>query len=110
MVYWNGSSGKITEYSGGLSGCSGTVLGATVAFPGGMVLDKNSNLVICDQNAEAVDIIKPPYSRISGTLGSGYSDPTTVTDQQDEHAGVCRQLRRQRRARPELSRRLTHCA
>jgi hypothetical protein len=43
-------------------------------------------------------------------LGSGYSDPTTVTDQQDEHAGVCRQLRRQRRARPELSRRLTHCA
>jgi len=79
VVYWNGSSGKITEYSGGLSGCSGTVLGATVALPGGMVLDKNSNLVVCDQDAEAVDIIKPPYSRISGTLGSGYSDPTTVT-------------------------------
>lgn len=53
--------------------------GATVALPGGMVLDKNSNLVVCDQDAEAVDIIKPPYSRISGTLGSGYSDPTTVT-------------------------------
>jgi hypothetical protein len=71
--------GRIAEYKGGLSGCSGTALGATVEYPGGMVLDKSNNLLICDQAAETVDVIKPPYNSISGTLGSGYSNPFGVT-------------------------------
>jgi hypothetical protein len=71
--------GKITEYTGGLSGCSGTTLGVTLEYPGGMVLDKKGNLVVCDQDAEAVDIIAPPYNSVTGTLGSGYSDPFHVT-------------------------------
>lgn len=73
------SGAKIVEYKGGLSGCSGTVLGVTLGFAGGMVLDKNSNIIVCDQTAPAVDVIKPPYTSVSGTLGSGYSDPFHVT-------------------------------
>jgi DNA-binding beta-propeller fold protein YncE len=72
-------TGKIAEYTGGLSGCSATNLGVSLEFPGGMVLDKKSNLVICDQDADAVDIIAPPYSSVTSTLGSGYDDPFHVT-------------------------------
>jgi hypothetical protein len=72
-------SGGITEYIGGLSGCSGTTLGVTLDYPGGMILDNKGNLVVCDQNADTVDIIPPPYSRVTGTLGSGYNDPYRVT-------------------------------
>jgi hypothetical protein len=79
VAYEATSGGKITEYTGGLSGCSGTALGVSLEFPGGMVLDKKGNLVICDQDAEAVDIIAPPYSSVTSTLGSGYSDPFHVT-------------------------------
>jgi hypothetical protein len=71
--------GQIAEYTGGLSGCSATTLGVSLEFPGGMVLDKKGNLVICDQDAEAVDIIAPPYSSVTKTLGSGYDDPFHVT-------------------------------
>lgn len=78
VAYYAGT-GDIVEYKGGLSGCSATALGATVTFPGGMVLDKNADLIICDQTDVAVDIIKPPYSSISGTLGSGYSEPFHVS-------------------------------
>jgi hypothetical protein len=78
VAYYTGS-GAIAEYKGGLSGCSKTTLGATVTFPGGMILDENKNLIICDQLGDAVDIIDPPYSSISGTLGSGYSEPFHVS-------------------------------
>lgn len=77
--YSSAEGGKIAEYTGGLSGCSATTLGVTVEFPGGMVLDKKGNLVICDQDADAVDIIAPPYSSVTKTLGSGYTDPFHVT-------------------------------
>jgi hypothetical protein len=73
------SGAKITEYKGGLSGCKATVLGVTLGFAGGMVLDAHSNLIVCDQTAPAVDVIDPPYSSVTGTLGSGYSDPFHVT-------------------------------
>jgi hypothetical protein len=78
VAYYTGT-GDIVEYKGGLSGCSATTLGATVTFPGGMVLDKKNDLVICDQTGDAVDIINPPYSSISGTLGTGYSEPFHVS-------------------------------
>jgi hypothetical protein len=71
-------TGYITEYAGGLAGCNGTVLGATVGFPGGMVLDKHNNLVICDQYS-GVDIIAPPYNTVSSQLASGFYDPFHVT-------------------------------
>jgi DNA-binding beta-propeller fold protein YncE len=78
---------NIIEYIGGLIKrghpyrCQPTTLGATLVFGAGMVLDNNNDLVVCDQNGNspAVDIIAPPYSRITRTLGSGYSDPYHVT-------------------------------
>lgn len=79
-----GGNANIKEYEGGLKGCAGKLLGASVDFAGGMVLDGNGDLVICDQNANApaVDVIAPPYKSISGTLGSGFHDPFHVTDRQ----------------------------
>jgi DNA-binding beta-propeller fold protein YncE len=44
-----------------------------------MVFDNKGNIVVCDQDAEAVDIIAPPYSKVTSTLGSGYNDPFHVT-------------------------------
>lgn len=78
VAYYTGT-GVIAEFKGGLSGCSATTLGATVGFPGGMILDKHDNLIICDQTGDAIDIIDPPYSSISGTLGSGYGEPFHVS-------------------------------
>lgn len=73
-----GGSGRIMEYSGGLNGCHATKLGVALNFPGGMALDKNGNIVICDEGNNSVDIIPPPYDKISGTLGSGYIWPLSV--------------------------------
>jgi hypothetical protein len=79
FVDWtNFSAGFITKYTGGLGSCSGTLLGATVGFPGGMVLDKHQNLVICDQYY-GVDIIAPPYGSVTSTLATGFTDPFHVT-------------------------------
>jgi DNA-binding beta-propeller fold protein YncE len=72
-------TGQINEYAGGLSGCNATTLGASLVFPGEMAIDAGGNIVICDQDNSTVDIIDPPYSSISGHLGSGYSDPVYVT-------------------------------
>jgi len=81
FVAYNASTGggKIAEYVGGLSGCNETVLGVSLVFAGGMAIDRNGNLIVCDQLAPAVDVIDPPYTSISGTLGSGYTDPFHVT-------------------------------
>jgi NHL repeat len=73
-----GGSGRIMEYSGGLNGCHATELGVTLNFPGGMALDNSGNIVICDEGNNTVDIIPPPYDKISGTLGSGYVWPLSV--------------------------------
>lgn len=74
-------AGEIVEYTGGLSGCSGTLLGVsnTIGFVGGMAIDKMGNLVVCDQTNAVVDIIAPPYTSVTGTLGSGYGSPFHVT-------------------------------
>lgn len=82
FVTYNNSStgtGSIAEYVGGLSGCSETVLFSnTFGFLGGMAVDKNGDLVVCDQTNIAVDIIAPPYTSVTGTLGSGYGSPFHV--------------------------------
>jgi hypothetical protein len=72
-------SGKIAEYKSGLDGCHEKVLKVSLAFAGGMVLDAQGNLIVADQNAPAVDVIAPPYSRIKRKLGSGYLGPFHVT-------------------------------
>jgi hypothetical protein len=81
FVDYNLSTGgaKIAEYKKGLKGCHETVLGVSLSFAGGMVLDKASNLVVCDQQGPTVDVIAPPYSSVTRTIGSGFSDPFHVT-------------------------------
>jgi hypothetical protein len=83
FVDYNLSAGgaAITEYVHGLtaSGCVGNVLPITLGFAGGMAFDKQGDLVACDQTAPAVDIIAPPYTSVTGTLGSGWLDPFHVT-------------------------------
>ena len=74
----------ITEYKGGLNGCNGTVLGVTLKSAGGMVLDKNNDLVACDEQARLVDVIAPPYNSVNRILGSPYfGDPLHVTLSKD---------------------------
>lgn len=65
--------GEFTDFNT----CSSTTFGVTLGQIGNMVLDKSSNiLVIVSPN---VDIIKPPYSKVSGHLGKGFSNPVDVT-------------------------------
>jgi hypothetical protein len=73
------TTGYIVEYTGGLTGCNATVLPITLKFAGGMVFDKHGNLVVCDQEGPVVDVIAAPYTSVTGTLGSGYTDPFHVT-------------------------------
>ena len=79
VAYNLNSTAKIIKYTGGLKGCSGTVLGVTLKFAGSMVLDAHSDIIVCDQGARTVDVLDPPYRHISRKLGSGWSDPFHVT-------------------------------
>jgi hypothetical protein len=81
--YSTASGGAIEEYTGGLAGCPGTTLSVSLGAPGGMAIDKNANLVVCDETNATVDVIDPPYSEVSGHLGGrgpifGYTIPVAV--------------------------------
>ncbi|HEY1656377.1 MAG TPA: hypothetical protein VGF86_14835 [Candidatus Tumulicola sp.] len=67
-------NGGFEEFKKGQS--SPTPLGATVTSPGGLVLDKNANLIADDQNG-SIDLIAPPYSSAT-PLVTGLSDPFHV--------------------------------
>jgi hypothetical protein len=71
--------GSVIEFAGGLSGCSSTTLPISFGFVGGIAVDKNGTLLVCDQTGAAVDVVPSPYTSISGTFGSGYSGPFHVT-------------------------------
>jgi hypothetical protein len=78
--------GTVAEYVGGLvaSGCIATVEPITFGYLGGIALDRQGNLIVCDQtgpgfSGNVIDVLAPPYSAITGTLGSGYSDPFHVS-------------------------------
>ncbi len=57
------------------------VLQTPFAGPGGIALDPQRNLVICDLLGATVYILSPPYSESATvtTLGSGYANPVNVT-------------------------------
>jgi hypothetical protein len=78
--------GSVAEYVGGLvaSGCTATVEPITFGYVGSIVLDRQGNLVVCDQtgpgfSGAVVDVLAPPYNAITGTLGSGFADPFHMT-------------------------------
>jgi hypothetical protein len=64
-----GGSANLVRYKHGLAGCHGTLLGVTLHFAGGMVLDSHHDLIVVDQTAPGVDVIKPPYTSVSTTFG-----------------------------------------
>lgn len=69
----NTGSGNIIEYTGGLTGCSGTTLSLTLTFAGGIQLDKHDDLVVCDP-AVGVEIIPPPYTKVRSTMAGPASN------------------------------------
>ncbi|HEV3089988.1 MAG TPA: hypothetical protein VGX91_00945 [Candidatus Cybelea sp.] len=69
---------SIFEFKGGLKRCKYTTL-VSIGLLGGMAIDKNKNLVVTEPQEKAVAILAPPYSKVTGTLGSGYSVPESVT-------------------------------
>jgi hypothetical protein len=78
FVSYNGSiGGAVAEFKGGLKGCTETILGVSLKYAGGLILDKKSDLVVCDQSPPVIDIIKPPYSSVSSTI-TGFTDPFHV--------------------------------
>jgi DNA-binding beta-propeller fold protein YncE len=71
--------GSIGEFAGGLSGCHGKRLGVRFGYAGGMALDKHNNLIVCDSSHPgAVDVIKPPYEKVSRKLGSHWASPSRL--------------------------------
>lgn len=71
----SGTHGNIEKFAGGLSGCNGTVLGVTIGQPGDLILDNQKNIIVCDQWLHSVEVVAPPYSSITKTIGSGWLDP-----------------------------------
>jgi hypothetical protein len=69
VAYFGPSGGNFEKFTKG----TGTMLGATVTSPGGIILDKKSNLIADDQGG-SIDLIKPPYASAK-ILVRGLSDP-----------------------------------
>lgn len=78
-----GGTSKVVEYKHTLSGCHETTLEPDFHFVGGIAIDRNDNLIVCDQGSKSVDILDPPYTTITSTLGSGYREPFHVTLRRD---------------------------
>lgn len=68
---------ELIEYTPSSFGtCSRTVLGT--GFNGGaMAIDAKGTLLLCDGGV--VDVIPPPYSTVTGTLGSGFNVLSSIT-------------------------------
>jgi serine/threonine-protein kinase len=73
--------GFFEEFKSGSS--SPTPLGATVGSPGGLILDKNGNLIADDQRG-SIDVIAPPYSSAT-VLVNGLSGPLHCSLNQKEN-------------------------
>jgi hypothetical protein len=72
----------IYEYIGGLSGCSATLVNSSIVNAGGMAMDANSNLIVCNQYSAyygSVEVLDPPYSSVSRTIGPVFGDPYSVS-------------------------------
>lgn len=75
-VFISYAGGKLAEFPGGIEkGCNAKLLGASVAAAG-IALDATRNLLIAAGGQ--VDVIDPPYSSITGTIGSGFNNAVNV--------------------------------
>lgn len=75
-----GYSASLIEYPRGLSvsGCRYTVLTTGFQLPGNLEFDPQGNLLVPDANAFAIDVVAPPYTKITGTFGS-WDNPLCIT-------------------------------
>lgn len=69
VAYFGPSGGNFEKFTDG----TGKMLDANVTSPGGIILDKNNNLIADDQ-AGSIDLIKPPYASVK-VLVRGLNDP-----------------------------------
>jgi hypothetical protein len=76
FTYPNGDAG-IAVYRRRLKFCSVGTLPFTLRHAFGMAIDKQGNLVVAA--GREVDIIAPPYTKITATLGSGWVLAVAVT-------------------------------
>ncbi|HEY2474136.1 MAG TPA: hypothetical protein VGI19_04975, partial [Candidatus Cybelea sp.] len=72
------NAGFILEYKGGLSGCKAITLGVNLGAAGHLTIDRHKNLVVCDRQSGAVDIIPPPYTKVDSTITAGISGAVDV--------------------------------
>ena len=79
----NANVGHIVKYTNFLTGCNGTAVATAVTFGfvGGIVLDPNNRLLVCDQTNAVIDRLSgPSYNTVSATYGTSYvSDPLHAT-------------------------------
>lgn len=75
---------ELIEYVGGLRGCSPTTLGVSLANNNGIAVDKSGDLVVCAPGAGSVDVIDPPYTSVTRTIGTGWIAPWTISLNRDE--------------------------
>jgi hypothetical protein len=71
VLYFGNNGGNFEEFKGGST--TPTPLGASITSPGGLILDKNGNLIADDQSG-SIDVVAPPYSSAK-VLVSGLGDP-----------------------------------
>jgi hypothetical protein len=75
---------EVIEYAGGLRGCSPTTLGVSLPNNNGIAVDRSGDLVVCAPGGGSVDVIDPPYTSVTRTIGSGWIAPWTVSLSRDE--------------------------
>jgi hypothetical protein len=78
VTYTSDYVGYILEFTD-FSYCKRKVLGVRLGLQtGGMAIDKNNRLIVCDIANKTVDIIKPPYGKISSYLENYAIEPLDV--------------------------------
>jgi hypothetical protein len=84
FVSYNGQAGgRILKFAPGST--TGTDLGISLGFAGGLAFDGNANLVACDQTAPAIDIFPPGATKPSRTITHGLRDPYHIAFGQHFH-------------------------
>jgi DNA-binding beta-propeller fold protein YncE len=50
-----------------------------VVLDGGIAVDLHNNIIAADPGSNTVDIIDPPYTKVTKTIGPAFFDPLRVT-------------------------------
>lgn len=78
VAYVNSAGvGHILEFTD-FDSCKSKVLGVKLGGTGEIAVDKQDDIIVTEPNKNAVDILKPPYTTVSGHLGSGWENPADV--------------------------------